>query len=87
MMKKAYVAPSLEIELYQLDTNIANNCGVIVTTGDYGGDPGQDPCNDYLEIVGKPTIQSRSTFAYNVNFWEKNCDCYTTAGGSGFFTS
>lgn len=88
MMKKAYVAPSLEIELYQLDANIASNCGYVVKMGDYGGGEGQPVCDDYLEAVGKPT-QTVTLFSapYNVNFWEQNCDCYTTAQGDGFFTS
>lgn len=87
-MKKVYEAPSLEIEIYQLDANIASNCTVVVTMGDYGGGSDDQPaCNDYLEMVGKPLVTSYSGRAYNVNFWETNCDCYTTAAGPGFFTS
>lgn len=88
-MKKKYLKPSFEIEIYQLDANIASNCTVVVTMGDYGGnlDAGEIPCNDYLEMVGLPTITGYSLRPYNVNFWEHTCDCYTTAGGAGFFTS
>lgn len=88
-MKKAYIAPSLEVEQYQLDANIAKNCELVVTMGDYGGIGESEPaCNDYLQMVGKPLLPGgMSTFAYNVNFWEHTCDCYTTAGGAGFFTS
>ncbi|MGM9681443.1 MAG: hypothetical protein ACI3XR_08055 [Eubacteriales bacterium] len=89
-MKKDYVTPKLEIEYYQLSTGIASNCAVVVNMGDYGGGTGEDVCNDYLEMVGisgaKSITKSRS-YAYNVNFWENTCDCYTTAGGPGFFTS
>lgn len=86
-MKKVYEAPALEMEVYQLDANIASNCAVVVTMGGYGGGEGEPPCNDYLEMVGLPTTSSYSLRPHNVNFWESNCDCYTTAGGLGFFTS
>ena len=86
-MKRVYEAPVLEIEIYQLDANIASNCAVVVTMGDYGGGEGEAACNDYLEMVGLPTITGYSLRQHNVNFWESSCDCYTTAGGDGFFTS
>lgn len=86
-MKKVYEAPKVEIEIYELNASIASNCTVVVTMGDYGGGEGEPPCNDYLEMVGLPTISSYSLKSYNVNFWENTCDCYTTAGGAGFFTS
>ena len=86
-MKRVYEAPVLEIEIYQLDANIAYNCAVVVNMGDEGGGTGQPACDDYLAMVGKPTISSFSAREYNVNFWESTCDCYTTAGGDGFFTS
>lgn len=86
-MKKTYEAPALEIEVYELDASIASNCAVVVTMGDYGGGEGEPPCNDYLEMVGKQTMSVARNSSYNVNFWEKTCDCYTTAGGDGFFTS
>lgn len=85
-MKKVYKKPTVEIEFYELNANIASNCAVVVTMGDYGGGAGEPACDDYLEMVGK---KSTSTFAlaHNINFWENTCDCYTTAGGGGFFTS
>lgn len=86
-MKRVYEAPVLEIEIYQLDANIAQNCTVVVTMGDYGGREGEPACKDYCDIVGLPAPSSYSSRAYNVNFWENTCDCYTTAGGLGFFTS
>lgn len=86
-MKKVYKKPIVEIEFYELNANIASNCTVVVTMGDYGGGEGEPACNDYLEMVGLPTITSTYARAHNVNFWEKTCDCYTTAGGAGFFTS
>lgn len=90
-MKKAYIAPSLEVEQYQLDANIAQNCAYVVNMGGPGGDlsKGEEFCKDYADLVGLPFPDNKmaSTFAYNVNFWEHTCDCYTTAGGVGVFTS
>lgn len=86
-MKKTYESPRIEIEVYELNANIASNCTVIVTMGDYGGGVGEPACNDYLEMVGQPPVGAAATYAYNINFWEHTCDCYTTAGGAGFFTS
>ena len=89
-MKKVYVAPALEIEVYRLDASIASNCEVVVVMGDHGGnvDDGEKYCSDYGEIVGIARIgETADPNAYNVNFWENTCDCYTTAGGPGFFVS
>ena len=87
-MKKVYVAPVLEIEVYQLDANIASHCGIVVDNGPVIGNH-VTPCNDYkdpfafdsstAEINGGP---------YNVEFYEDtNCDCYTTGGDYGYWTS
>ena len=88
-MKKVYDAPKLEIEIYQLDANIASNCRVVVTMGAPGGGSADKPfCEDYAGHVGLPWPgDTANPNAYNVNFWETNCDCYTTAEGEGFFTS
>lgn len=86
-MKKFYVPPALEIELYQLDAGIASNCTAVVTMGDYGGGEGEPACNDYLEMVGKVAAAQTYSLPRNVNFWENTCDCYITASGDGFFTS
>lgn len=89
-MKQVYEAPRFEVETYELDANIAGNCKIIVTMGDYGGaDDTEKACNDYLGLVGKPLlpVEPVDPQAYNVTFWEHSCDCYTTAGGEGFFTS
>lgn len=87
-MKKVYEAPVLEIEIYQLDANIASNCTVVVLMGDHGGGKDQPFCKDYGDIVGIQRVDDTANpYAYNVNFWETTCDCYTTAEGDGFFTS
>lgn len=86
-MKKTYVAPDLEIERYELDASIASNCATVVTMGDYGGGAGEPACDDYLALVDKSDSSTWSLRPYNVSFWENTCDCYTTAGGAGYFTS
>lgn len=85
MMKKAYHAPELEIEVYQLNASIASNCNIVVNMGPEALDA-ELVCQDYYEIAGEtmPTARSR---AHNIDFWTDNtCDCYYSAGGV-FFTS
>lgn len=84
-MKKVYEAPTLEIELYQLDANIASNCGIVVTNGPALGEHHQ--CDDYKDPFATSGV---STFSlpHNVQFYEDtNCDCYTTGGDYGYWTS
>ena len=86
-MKKVYEAPSLEIELYELDTSIASNCSTVVTMGPEG--PGAEKvCDDYYEKSGEPYPASANySLRHNVDFWtEASCDCYYSASGA-FFTS
>lgn len=86
-MKKRYVKPMVEIEYYELSSNIASNCGIVVTMGPEG--PGAEAvCEDYYEITGEtPPASLYSLKPSNIQFWtEESCDCYYTAG-AGFFTS
>ncbi|MCI7098866.1 MAG: hypothetical protein MR966_08195 [Lachnospiraceae bacterium] len=88
-MKKIYEKPYVEIENYELSSNIASNCALVVNMGPEG--PGAiEVCDDYYEKTGETKPQSRiSTFSlpHNVQFWsEETCDCYYSAG-SGCFTS
>lgn len=83
MMKKVYEAPTLEIELYQLDANIASNCGIVVHNGPEMGTHRQ--CSDYNDPFAAYSARSA---VYNVQFYEDtNCDCYTTGGDYGYWTS
>ena len=84
-MKKVYEAPSLEIELYELDTSIASNCSTVVTMGPEG--PGAEKvCQDYYDETGELYPDSATlSLRHNVDFWN-NCDCYYSASGT-FFTS
>lgn len=87
IMKKTYVRPVLEIERYQLDTNIAGNCGIVVDNGPAIGD--HKACDNYKDPFemssGMAELMGGS---YNVHFYEDtNCDCYTTGGNYGYWTS
>lgn len=82
-MKKSYVAPELQAEVYELDMNIAGNCAIHVSNG-----PGSDTepvCEDYVSPFRLMTASGLTT-----NFYETGggpeCDCYTTAGGQ-YWTS
>lgn len=84
-MKRPYVAPQLEVEVYMLSTSIAQNCDVKVNNGPWIDYPGHEHqgyvCSDYADLVGEDTA------AVNVNFYDNGCcDCYTTGSGH-FWTS
>lgn len=84
-MKKPYVKPALEFERYELDANIASNCGIVVSNGPAMGNHGQ--CDDYSDPFGSASYDARSA-VHNVQFYEDtNCDCYTTGGDYGYWTS
>lgn len=84
-MKKTYVAPNLEIERYELDASIASHCGIVVHNGPALGN--HHLCDDYNDPFA---TSGASTYAlpHNVQFYEDtNCDCYTTGGDYGYWTS
>lgn len=83
-MKKKYESPVVKIEVYELNANIASNCALVTKPGP--GIDGHTECEGY---VG-PWMQGTMVLSeYNVNFYEdsQNCDCYTTGGGTGVWTS
>ncbi|MGM9601754.1 MAG: hypothetical protein ACI3W5_09295 [Faecousia sp.] len=80
-MKKKYETPLLDLQIYELNADIAQNCNIVVTTGPEDLD--HEACDDYMEIEGISTSRMRTRS--NVDFWD-NCDCYTSASGD-FFTS
>lgn len=79
-MKRVYAAPTLQVELYELDTSIAVNCAIIITL-----QPHEDsPCSD----VSYESIQPSYGLNGGVSFVDNGpCDCYTTAGGEGYWMS
>lgn len=85
-MKKEYIKPLIEIEAYELDAQIAANCGNIVNLGPEGPEPGGVACSDYGDSYG-PWALPRSS---GISFYQSNlagCDCYYSSGGEGYFTS
>lgn len=85
-MKKVYEAPTLEIEIYELDASIASNCYNVVNNGPEMGEHKQ--CDDYKGDWGEFSLNRNSDKPHNVTFYEDtNCDCYTTGGTQGFWTS
>lgn len=85
-MKKRYEAPLLEVERYELDANIASNCGIVVSNGPAIGD--HEECGDYEDLFSTATYSLNREAIYNVQFYEDtNCDCYTTGSDYGYWTS
>ena len=84
-MKKQYMKPSIELEVYELDASIAGNCQVVVKVGPEMGDHAM--CEGYEDPFGRATFSLRSR-PYNVNFYaDTGCDCYTTGSDYGQWTS
>ena len=85
-MKKLYEAPEVEIELYELDKSIASHCGIVVHNGPEMGN--HDQCDDYGDPFAAARSSTYGAGPYNVQFYEDtNCDCYTTGGDYGYWTS
>ena len=89
-MKRAYVKPQAEIEVYKLDAAIALNCGNPVSIGPESFT--KDPCAEFDKGFGGWSL--RSTLdpvpPGNTPFYDDgdaNCDCYYTSGNMGYFTS
>lgn len=83
-MKKTYVAPTCEVEYYELNTSIASNCDTIVSNGPEIGD--YKACKEFEGIFGdEPVFRARSVS--NVSFYEDVCSCYYSSSGNGYWTS
>lgn len=91
-MKKSYAKPTIEIEVYELNAAIAANCGNVITLGP--GIPGSAEyvqCDEFknsgfLNILPEYGLNSTGTTPFYSD-GAKNCDCYYTSGGKGYFTS
>ena len=81
-LKKTYAAPEIMFEEYQLDASIAGNCTLTVKVGPEA--PGHTQCDGYDGPYSKSAIASQTI--ENVTFYEY-CDCYTTGGDVGYWTS
>ena len=83
-MKKTYQRPAMDVETYSLDMSIASHCGIVVSNGPAMGE--HRPCDDYQDPFGE--VATFDLRPHNVQFYEDtNCDCYTTGGYYGYWTS
>ena len=91
-MKKEYMKPSVEVEVYTLSASIAHNCQNIVTVGPQDlltGRPACDEFKDLWEITGQfgNVVSPMGGNSFYEGSNGAACDCYYTAGGQGYFTS
>ena len=81
----------MEIEVYELNTDIAANCGLTVNLGPgVLGDPDKQLCSDYKGAFDVVTFNLSAQAEGITPFYADgaaNCDCYYTSGGHGYFTS
>ena len=89
-VKKIYAKPYVTIEEYELSSNIASNCTMVVNMGPEALNAIK-VCQDYYDKTGEiPPENGIAAYSlpYNVQFWsDETCDCYFTAGDTGCFTS
>lgn len=87
-MKKTYVSPVFELEVFKLDASIASQCGSKVTLGpDYGE---YNACKEFdFGINSSIGVMSAVTSFYDATDPKGGnvCSCYHTAGNEGYFTS
>lgn len=85
-MKKLYIKPSVEVDIYSLDTSIASHCHIVVSNGPAIGN--HEQCHDYQDPFGGANASIMSSTPINVQFYDvTTCDCYTTGGDHGYWTS
>ena len=95
-MKKSYSKPIVEIEVYEMNADIASNCGDKVNLGpeapghticeDYkGSNPGFGGDNDFEFFTLYTTRSTGGTPFYSDG--SAGCDCYYNSGGATYFTS
>ena len=85
-MKKVYSKPSVEIEVYELNADIAANCGSTVSLGPEA--PGKVVCEEFEDAFDVFSLSPRAkggTPFYSDG--SANCDCYYSSGGGLYFTS
>lgn len=82
-MKKEYLKPTIEVEVYTLTASIAHLCSPIISMGP--GNPllNEPECDEFKDSFGGFAANNSPA----TSFYEKTCDCYYSAGGEGYFTS
>lgn len=89
-MKKQYVKPYVEVEVYELDAAIAANCGQIISLGPEA--PGKTTCEEFegaFDVFSLRPYASTNS-AGGTPFYDDgaaHCDCYYSSGGGTYFTS
>ena len=90
-MKKAYMKPSVEVEVYTLSASIASNCINIVTLGPEDPMLSKPACAEFEDLWKINTQIGGGAGIMSISFYDAGgtagCDCYYTAGGDGYFTS
>lgn len=87
-MKKVYSKPSIEIEVYELNADIASNCGKTVSFGPEA--PGKITCEEFKDAFEVEVFSIAPRSAGGTPFYDDgaaNCDCYYSSGGGLYFTS
>lgn len=84
-MKKTYTKPLMEIEVYELLTDIAANCGEKVSLGPEA--PGKTVCSEFEDAFEVFSFRARSGGTPFYQDGSANCDCYYSSGGGNYFTS
>ena len=85
-MKKAYTAPELMFEVYEMSASIASQCQTQVSAGP--ADPTHEACDEFKDVFD--TFSMKSSRPHNVQFYdtqESVCDCEYTAGNTMYWTS
>lgn len=83
-MKKMYIAPTIEVEYYTLDTSIASGCSEIVNMGPEIND--HKACDGFENMFDEdpfPAARSGGASFYD----DGSCRCYYSSGGEGYWTS
>lgn len=86
-MKKAYEAPALEVEIFELNANIAGSCNTVVNSGPAIDGYRDTVCEGYDDGEGGITWSARSA-PLPTDFYDTSvCDCKYSSTGQGYFTS
>lgn len=92
-MKKEYMKPSVEVEVYSLSSSIAANCNIVISLGPEDFVLGKNGCEDFPgdgafgKIGDFASPMGGVTSFYESGYGATKCDCYYTASGNSYFTS
>ena len=87
-MRKTYMKPVAEIEVYKLDAAIASTCGDTVSLGPEA--PGKTVCDEFRDAFEVYSLPGKARSTAGTPFYADgaaNCDCYYSSGGGLYFTS